>query len=160
MEAPWDAKGVPLSGYATMSRVGPLVLCHLFCPFEYQVVALSLVYLNGQLSWSAGSLNLGGTHAMLPRTPWRPSKIPPLSPHTLSITIRLPVSSTLLAISWAVYGVRGQLFNPSHCRLPCFFINYLGLALQQACEERGPSSSHAHCSANPKYPIEVQGNLR
>jgi hypothetical protein len=53
------------------------------------------------------------------RTPWRPSKIPPLSPHTLSITIQLPASSTLLAISWAVDGVRGQLFNPSHRRSPC-----------------------------------------
>ncbi len=40
----------------------------------------------------------------------------PLSLRTLSITIRLPVSSTLLAISWAVDGVRGQLFNPSHRR--------------------------------------------
>jgi hypothetical protein len=67
----------------------------------------------------------------------RPSKIPPLSPHTLSITILLPVSSTLLAIFWAVDGVRGQLFNPSHRRLPCACISYLGLALRQACEELG-----------------------
>jgi hypothetical protein len=66
-----------------------------------------------------------------------PGKIPPLSLHTLSITIRLLVSSTLLAISWAVDGVRGQLFNPSHCRLPCASIGYSGLALRQACEELG-----------------------
>jgi hypothetical protein len=26
VEAPWDAKGVPLSGYAIMTRVGPLAL--------------------------------------------------------------------------------------------------------------------------------------
>ncbi len=43
VEAPWDAKGVPLSGYAITSRVGHLVLCYLFCPFGNQVVALSLV---------------------------------------------------------------------------------------------------------------------
>jgi len=37
-------KGVPLSGYyAIMSRVRPLALCYLFCPFGNQVVALSLV---------------------------------------------------------------------------------------------------------------------
>jgi hypothetical protein len=71
------------------------------------------------------------------RTPWRPSKIPPLSLHTLSITILLPVSSTLLAISWAADGGRGQFFDPSHCRLPCASIGYLGLVLQQACEELG-----------------------
>ncbi len=47
VEAPWDTKGVPLSGYAIMSRVGPLALCYLFCPFGNQVVALSLVSLNG-----------------------------------------------------------------------------------------------------------------
>jgi hypothetical protein len=70
-------------------------------------------------------------------TPWRPSKIPPLSPHTLSITIRLPMSSTLLAISWAMDGVRGRLFNPSHRRLPCASICYSGWALRQACEELG-----------------------
>ena len=34
VEAPWDAEGVPLSGYAIMSRVGPLALYYLFCPFE------------------------------------------------------------------------------------------------------------------------------
>ncbi len=33
--------------------------------------------------------------------------------------------------------VRGQLFNPSHCRLPCASIGYPGLALQRACEELG-----------------------
>ncbi len=33
--------------------------------------------------------------------------------------------------------VRGQLFNPSHRRLPCASIGYLGSALQQACEELG-----------------------
>ena len=44
VEAPWDAEGVPLSGYAIMSRVGPLALYYLFCPFGNQVVALSLVY--------------------------------------------------------------------------------------------------------------------
>jgi hypothetical protein len=43
VEAPWDAEGVPLSGYVIMSRVGPLALCYLFCPFGNQVVALSLV---------------------------------------------------------------------------------------------------------------------
>ena len=43
VEAPWDAEGVPLSGYAIMSRVGPLALYYLFCPFGNQVVALSLV---------------------------------------------------------------------------------------------------------------------
>ncbi len=44
VEAPWDAEGVPLAGYAIMSRVGPLVLYYcLFCPFGNQVVALSLV---------------------------------------------------------------------------------------------------------------------
>ncbi len=74
---------------------------------------------------------------MRTRTPWRPSKIPPLSPHTLSIIIQLLVSSTLLAMSWAVDGVRGQLFNPSHHRLPCASIGYSGLVLRQACEELG-----------------------
>ncbi len=43
VEAPWDAKGVPLAGYAIMSRVGPFALYYLFCPFRNQVVALSLV---------------------------------------------------------------------------------------------------------------------
>jgi len=43
VEAPWDAKGVPLAGYAIMSRVGPPALYYLFCPFGNQVVALSLV---------------------------------------------------------------------------------------------------------------------
>ena len=43
VEAPWDAEGVPLAGYAIMSRVGPLALYYLFCPFGNQVVALSLV---------------------------------------------------------------------------------------------------------------------
>ena len=33
VEAPWDAEGDPLSGYAIMSRVGPLALHYLFCPF-------------------------------------------------------------------------------------------------------------------------------
>ena len=47
VEAPWDARGVPLSGYAIMSRVGPLALYYLFCPFGNQVVALSLVWLTG-----------------------------------------------------------------------------------------------------------------
>jgi hypothetical protein len=70
-------------------------------------------------------------------TPWIPRKIPPLSPHTLSITIQLPVSSTLLAISRAMDGVRGQLFNPSHRRLPCTLIGYSWLALRQLCEELG-----------------------
>ena len=43
VEAPWDAEGVPLAGYAIMSRVGPLALYYLFCPSGNQVVALSLV---------------------------------------------------------------------------------------------------------------------
>jgi hypothetical protein len=43
VEAPWDAEGVPLAGHAIMSRVGPLALYYLFCPFGNQVVALSLV---------------------------------------------------------------------------------------------------------------------
>jgi hypothetical protein len=43
VEAPWDAEGVPLAGYAIISRVGPLALHYLFCPFGNQVVALSLV---------------------------------------------------------------------------------------------------------------------
>ncbi len=43
VEAPWEAKGVPLSGYAIMSRVRPLALYYLFCPFGNEVVALSLV---------------------------------------------------------------------------------------------------------------------
>jgi hypothetical protein len=47
VEAPWDAEGVPLSGYTIMSRVGPLALYYLFCPFGYQAVALSLLLLNG-----------------------------------------------------------------------------------------------------------------
>ena len=47
------------------------------------------------------------------------------------------MSSTLLAISWAVDGVRGRLFNPSHLRLPCASIGYSGSALQRACEELG-----------------------
>jgi hypothetical protein len=42
VEAPWDAEGVPLAGYAIMTRVGPLAY-YLFCPFGNQVVALSLV---------------------------------------------------------------------------------------------------------------------
>jgi hypothetical protein len=42
-EALWDAEGVPLAGYAIMSRVGPLALYYLFCPFGNQVVAVSLV---------------------------------------------------------------------------------------------------------------------
>ncbi len=47
------------------------------------------------------------------------------------------MSSTLLAISRAVDGVRGWLFNPSYLRLPCASIGYSGLALRQACEELG-----------------------
>jgi hypothetical protein len=43
VEARWDAKGVPLTGNAIMSKVRPLALCYLFCPFGNQVVALSLV---------------------------------------------------------------------------------------------------------------------
>jgi hypothetical protein len=47
------------------------------------------------------------------------------------------MSSTLLAISQAFDRVRRQLFNPSHCRMPCASISYLGLALRQECEELG-----------------------
>ena len=43
VEAPWDTEGVPLSGYAIMSRVGPFALNYLFCPVGNQVVALSFV---------------------------------------------------------------------------------------------------------------------
>ena len=43
VEVPWDAESVPLAGYAIMSRVGPLALYYLFCPFGNHVVALSLV---------------------------------------------------------------------------------------------------------------------
>jgi hypothetical protein len=45
--------------------------------------------------------------------------------------------STLLAISRAVDGVRGQLFDLSHRRLPCASIGYSGSALGRACEELG-----------------------
>ncbi len=89
------------------------------------------------ISHSFGKTKNNVSFSACTRTPWRPSKIPPLSLHTLSITIRLPMSSTLLAISWAMDGVRGWLFNPSHRRLPCAFIGYSGLALRWACEELG-----------------------
>jgi hypothetical protein len=42
-----------------------------------------------------------------------------------------------MAISWAVDGVRGQLFNPTHCMVPCVSIGYSGSALRRVCEDLG-----------------------
>jgi len=54
VEAPWDAKGVLLSGYAIMSRVGPLASCYFFCPFGLQDALMNVGSCDvREMSWTA-----------------------------------------------------------------------------------------------------------
>ena len=61
VEAPWDAEGVPLSGYAIMSRVGPLafIICFVLLEisgcFEFSVVKWLALLVSWKLEFWRGA---------------------------------------------------------------------------------------------------------
>jgi hypothetical protein len=75
VEAPWDAEGVPLSGYAIMSRVGPLafIICFVLLEisgcFEFSVVKWLALLVSWKLEFWRGVLLNPGCDFML-RVGW------------------------------------------------------------------------------------------
>ena len=120
MEAPWDAEGVPLSGYAIMSRVGPLafIICFVLLEisgcFEFSVVKWLALLVSWKLEFWRGAYH--DAHIFLR---FLPKSAPPLP-----FNIPVPSSRNVLLFCTPYAFLFFSLTILAHMCLPVSRIMY------------------------------------